>query len=119
MTPDLIAQAYLRASAERPAPRVDLSHVTVDRVTVAETVEQLCTYLPRAGRTSFGALTEGLATRLEVIVHFLAVLELCKLGKVALGQGRTFGELEIVWLDDDRALVGVGVGLGPIDDYEG
>ena len=38
VTPDQLAQAYLRATAERPVPRVDLSHVTVDTVTVSETV---------------------------------------------------------------------------------
>jgi chromatin segregation and condensation protein Rec8/ScpA/Scc1 (kleisin family) len=68
---------------------------------------------------SFRALTGELTTRIEVIVHFLAVLELCKLGKVSLGQGRVFGELEIAWLHDNRELVGVGAGFGPIDDYEG
>src|SRR5580693_8735064 len=41
ITPDDIAQAYLRGSAERPVPRVDLSHVTVDTVSVAEAVAAL------------------------------------------------------------------------------
>ncbi len=39
------------------------------------------------GRFSFRQLTEALATRIEIIVHFLAILELCKLGHVELGQG--------------------------------
>ncbi|HEY3942236.1 MAG TPA: ScpA family protein [Acidimicrobiales bacterium] len=119
ITPDTLAQAFLRATAERPAPRVDLSHVTVDQVSVAETVETLCAVLPGLGRARFGALTAGLGTRLEIIVHFLAVLELCKLGKVGLGQGRTFGELEVAWLDDGRDLVGVGTGHAGVDAYDG
>ncbi len=35
VTPEELAQAYLRGSAERPVPRADLSHVTVDTVSVS------------------------------------------------------------------------------------
>lgn len=117
VTPDLLAQAYLRATEARLAPRVDLSHVTVDTVTVAEAVEELAAELPLRGRTSLRALTEHLGTRIEVIVRFLALLELCKLGRVSLGQGQTFGDVEVAWLGDDRPLVGVGAGL--VDEYDG
>ena len=48
--PEQLAQAYLRATAERPVPRVDLSHVTVDTVTVAEAVDELVRRLPGGGR---------------------------------------------------------------------
>ena len=41
ITPEDLAQAYLRGSAERPVPRVDLSHVTVDTVSVSEAVAEL------------------------------------------------------------------------------
>ena len=103
VTPDLLAQAYLRATAERPVPRVDLCHVTVDTVTVSEAVEDLVEVLPRLGAGPPSAeLTADLTTRIEVIVRFLALLELCKLGKVTLGQGRTFGDLEVGWMADDR-----------------
>jgi segregation and condensation protein A len=119
VTPDVIAQAYLRASADRPAPRVDLSHVTVDTVSVTETVHELSARFVAVATVSFRELTRNLRTRLEVIVHFLAVLELCKLGKVSLGQGRTFGDLEISWLHDDRAFAIVGAGPDSIDDYDG
>jgi segregation and condensation protein A len=122
VTVDRLAQAYLRATAERPAPRVDLSHVTVDTVTVSETVQALARVLPGRGRTSFRELTGELVSRIEVIVHFLALLELCKLGKVTLGQGETFGDLAVAWITDaDRrigALVGAGRGAeGPDDEF--
>jgi chromatin segregation and condensation protein Rec8/ScpA/Scc1 (kleisin family) len=93
---------------------------------VAEAVSALIA-LPRHARaTSFRVLVEGCVTRMEVIVRFLALLELCKMGRVTLGQGRTFGDLQIDWLDADAVLTGVtsGRGLGEmagfeIDDYEG
>lgn len=113
---DQLAQAYLRATAERPAPRVDLSHVTVDAVTVSETVAALVGVLAVQGRTTFRQLTCELTSRMEVIVHFLALLELCKQGKVHLGQGRTFGDLEVAWIEDRRELAGVSAG---VDEYDG
>jgi segregation and condensation protein A len=99
---------------EKPVPVVRLHHVTVDAVTVAETVVSLAQRLPRLGRLSFRDVTAGLTTRIEIIVHFLAVLELCKLGRVTLGQGTTFGELEIEWIAGEGAL-----DIERIDVYEG
>lgn len=116
VTPEMVAQAYLRASAERPAPRVDLSHVTVDTVTVSETVQVLAARLPGRGRVSFRELTGHLTTRIEVIVHFLALLELCKLGKVELGQAERFGELAVEWVAEEHPLVEALVGA---DEYDG
>jgi segregation and condensation protein A len=116
VTPDRLAQAYLRATAERPKPRVDLSHVTVDTVTVSETVRALAGTLPGRGTVSFRELTAHLDTRIEVIVHFLAVLELCKLGKVAVGQAERFGDLSIEWVGEDHPRVEALVGA---DEYEG
>jgi segregation and condensation protein A len=63
-------------------------------------------------------LTDSLAGRLEVIVRFLAVLELYKRGWVDLLQAATFGELTIVWLgmdgDDDAS-----VAPFPVEEYQG
>jgi len=99
VTTEQLAKAFLRATAEPPTRRVDLSHVTVDTLTVSEAVEELAAELPRRRATTFAELTEHLATRIEVIVRFLAVLELCKLGRVNLGQGHTFGQLSIEWIE--------------------
>jgi segregation and condensation protein A len=126
VTPEELAQAYLRGAAERPAPRVDLSHVTVDTVSVAEAVTALIAVPLSERATSFRSLVGSCTTRIEIIVRFLALLELCKMGRVTLGQGRTFGDLQIDWLETDAVLAGVtsGRGLGEmagfeIDDYEG
>ncbi len=125
ITPDDLAQAYLRGSAERPVPRVDLSHVTVDTVSVSEAVSELIAMPDAARAGSFRALVQDCRTRIEVIVRFLALLELCKMGRVALGQGATFGDLQISWLAADH-MAGVASGRGlrelagyEVDDYEG
>jgi len=118
VAPEQLAQAYLAASAERPEPAVDLSHVTVDTVSVSEAVEELTVELTRRGTTSFRELTAHLGSRIEIIVRFLALLELCKVGRVTLGQGSTFGDLQVAWLTD-RPLAGVISGPLAVDDYEG
>ena len=114
VTTTQLALAYLRGIEEKPVPVVRLNHVTVDAVSVAETVVSLSQRLPSMGRLSFRALTEGLGSRIEVIVHFLALLELCKLGLIDLGQGTTFGDVSIEWLDE-----AAGLEIERVDSYEG
>jgi segregation and condensation protein A len=116
VTPEQVAEAYLRATAERPVPTVDLYHVTVDTVTVADAVAELELRLPTIGRATFRALTDHLTSRIEIIVRFLALLELCKRGRVSLDQGQTFGDLDVAWVE---APVAVSVGSGLYDEYEG
>jgi segregation and condensation protein A len=114
VTPSQIATAYLRGIEEKPVPVVRLHHVTVDAVTVAETVVKLAQSLPSRGRLSFKDMVSGLETRIEIIVHFLAILELCKLGRVQLGQAATFGDVDIEWVGPTTALE-----IGMVDMYEG
>jgi segregation and condensation protein A len=117
VTPDQVAAAYLRATAERPVPTVDLYHVTVDTVTVADAVTELEQRLAVMGTATFRALTGHLTTRIEIIVRFLALLELCKQGRISLDQGHTFGSLEVAWVAGDSSPVPVRAGL--VDEYEG
>lgn len=119
VTPSQVAEAFARATAERPEAQVDLSHVTVDTVTVSEAVQELADVLPRRGPTTFGALTSHCSTRIDIIVRFLALLELCKLGKVDLGQGTTFGDLEVTWVGGQDELVPAGAGATLVDEYQG
>jgi len=95
-----VQAAYLRATAPRPVPKVDLDHVAPIRVSVAEAVDEVAWRLAAGGegrRMTFRELTAGLEHRLEVIVCFLAVLELYKQGRVDVEQFETFGELAVVW----------------------
>ena len=117
VTPEQVAAAFMRATAERPAPVVDLYHVTVDAVTVSDAVAELALRLPRSGPSTFRQLTRHLTSRIEIIVRFLALLELCKQGRVSLDQGHTFGDLEVEWVPESPDAVSVGFAL--TDEYEG
>ncbi len=117
VTPEALRDAFVRTAVPKPLPRVDLTHVAAVRLSVAEAVEELADELPRAGRITFRRLTGGLVERLEVIVRFLAVLELFKQGLVELDQATTFGDIEIVWLGPEHA--GRELALAGVDSYDG
>lgn len=119
VTPERLLAAFLRATEERPERQIDLYYVTIDSVTVADTVAELARLLPRSGAKTFKELVANLTERIEVIVHFLAVLELCKLGRVAIGQGQTFGDLDILWLGDTPDEEMIETGMLEVDDYDG
>ncbi len=129
LVPDLLAgvapvdlrQALLRVTTPRPVARIDLDHVAPVRASVTDAVEELIDELPRVGRITFRDLTGALVERLEVVVRFLAVLELFKQGMIDLEQADTFGDITICWLGadaaDDRS---VFADMRPaIDSYEG
>jgi segregation and condensation protein A len=111
VTPEKLRKAFLKAILPKPVGRVDLEHVAPTRMSGWEAIDELADELPRVGRISFRRLTGDLVERLEIIVRFLAVLELFKQGLVDLDQGERFGDIQIVWLGDtaggvlDRELV--------------
>ncbi len=114
-TADDLRAAYLRAIAPKPVVRVDISHITPIKVTVEEAVEELVDELPRVGRMTFRALTSDLVDRIEVVVRFLAVLELFKQGLVELEQTATFGDINVVWTGGED----VRAAAIAVDTYEG
>jgi segregation and condensation protein A len=110
----------LRAAAERAlAPKepevVDTYHVAPIRASVRDAVEALLVALPVDQPTSFRTLVAGIEDRVEVIVRFLAVLELFKQGMVDVLQLETFGDLVVRRLaEGEGALDAAG-----LDDWEG
>jgi segregation and condensation protein A len=117
VTAERLRRTMERLLAPRPVPRVDLWHVAPIRITVADTVASLADELPGLGPVTFRRLTDHLADRIEVIVHFLAVLELFKQGVVELEQTERFGDIVVVWTGGDDGHRPVSVGA--VDDYEG
>jgi segregation and condensation protein A len=116
VTPEKLKKAFLKAITPKPIVRVDLEHVAPIRMSVWEAIDELADELPRVGRISFRRLTGDLVERLEIIVRFLAVLELFKQGFVELDQPRTFGDIQIVWLGRDRSELEE---LSSVDAYDG
>lgn len=94
--------AAIKALTPRPKPVVDLYHVNPIKVTVADAVAELLDELPRVGKISFRRLTSQFADRIDVIVRFLALLELFKQGALELEQPERFGDIDIVWSVDEE-----------------
>jgi segregation and condensation protein A len=122
LAPDLLAgveaedlrRAYVKILT-RPRPHIDLFHVNPVKANVSDALEELVDELPRLGRTTFRALTGSLVERIEVVVRFLACLELFKAGLVDLDQIGQFGDIHIVWLGAADA----AEALEAVDTYEG
>jgi segregation and condensation protein A len=116
VTGEKLHAAFVRATAPRPAPVVDVTHLAAIRASVTDAVEELIDELPRARGVTFRELTASLVDRIEVVVRFLAVLELYKQGLVDLDQASSFGDIQITWIaaPDMRA-----ADLAAIDAYDG
>jgi segregation and condensation protein A len=113
VTAEDVRAAFVRAIAPAAAPHVDLDHVAPIRASVRDAVQALSSSLPSLRTATFRDLTADVTERLEVIVRFLAVLELCKQGLVELRQAKRFGSLEIAWTAEEGAAVEL------VDAYDG
>ncbi len=93
--------ACIRALTPKPEPLLDLYHVSAVTASVSDAVRELVDELPNSGRVLFRSLTSGLVDRIEVVVRFLAILELFKQGMVDIVQARAFGDIELEWIGGD------------------
>ena len=115
LTIEKLERGFINAITPRKRDELSLYHISPIRFTVAEAVEELMEDLARVGSTSFRALTTGLVERLEIVVRFLAILEMYKQGFIELDQVDRFGDITVLW-------TGIGTGnesMTEIDSYEG
>jgi segregation and condensation protein A len=89
--------ATIAVAALRPPPGLDLSHVTPITFTVADAIEMVTARLGESGAAMFRELVAECEDRIQVVVSFLALLELYRDGKVDLSQAETFGEIQVRW----------------------
>ena len=104
VTPEQLRAAFLRAlrreAIPKIEPRVRVDHITDVLHTVSDAVDELASKLPLVGRSTFRALTSSCTQTIEVIVRFLAVLELFKQGWIDVDQAGNFGEMSVIWQPD-------------------
>ena len=116
VTPVRLQRAYLRVTQPKPPTSIDLFHVAPIRASVADALMEMLETLPKLGKVTFRQITEAIHDRIEVVVRFLAILELYKQGRVTLEQSDRFGDIEVQWTAGDDT--GFEAVLN-IDDYEG
>lgn len=81
--------------------RSNFGTIKREPVSLEMKIGSVLAFARRERRFGFKALLESQGDRLEVVVTFLAVLELMKLGKLHLSQEETFGEMEIEALEPE------------------
>jgi segregation and condensation protein A len=78
--------------------------VRAPKVTIGDKIRHITGVLQERGKTTFQALLGEGRSRLEIVVTFLAMLELVKRFRVSATQSGIFGEIELVpaeaWDDD-------------------
>ena len=90
----LFREAFNRLPAE-PSIGIERSAVTV-----RQKLEEIEAALKRTGRLSFRGLVSACRSRVEVIVSFMAVLELIKNLRVSAEQEELFGDIALVALEN-------------------
>src|SRR4029434_8871532 len=80
---------------KRLTQREDLRDIFEDKWTVSEKIENIVGEIGRTGRMKFSALFATATSRTEVVVTFLAMLELIRLRQIVALQDAAFGEIEI------------------------
>jgi segregation and condensation protein A len=94
---ETLAQAASRLFAPRATPVVDVSFIAPIRVSVRETIDLLEEEIRTRKITSFRDLCNEVSHRIEVIVRFLALLELFRTESVDIEQSRPFDEIVVRW----------------------
>src|SRR5580765_1195565 len=75
--------------------REDLRDIFEDKWTVSEKIESLVRMIGQRSTLKFSELFEGVTSRTEVVVTFLALLELIRLKQLTAVQREPFAEIEI------------------------
>lgn len=96
VTLDRFAQIAVRAMSPKPEPpALDVSHVTPILATVSDAVALVLRALAERKTIRFRDVTSGAKDRIDVVVRFLALLELIKRGHAHVDQDGAFGEIRI------------------------
>ena len=92
-----------RDAMGRLPPEEEGSTIQRQEVSIQQKVEELLAILALSGHVSFGRLVAACRSRLEVVVSFLAVLELIKAQRAVAEQESLFGDIRLVALEEAPA----------------
>jgi segregation and condensation protein A len=106
VTLDLLRQMVEQAITRKPEVREPVHVIRPHKITVREKIDLLRTRLEAEGKVSFRSVIEACATRMEIIVSFMAVLELIKSRVLDAVQDGTFTDILLVPSGEDALEVG-------------
>ncbi len=95
-----IFEFVMQRAEDRIDPvRSKFGHVEKEVVSVSDKIGQVRRMARRQRRFSFRGLLEAQHSRMQIVVTFLAILELMRIGMVEIEQETSFGEIEITATD--------------------
>lgn len=92
---DLVETWNEFSTAQIETEKVDTSFIRKIKISIEEEINRILDVLKDSPKISFREITSHFRDKIKIIVSFLAILELYKLGEVDLLQRETFGTIEI------------------------
>ena len=89
-------EAFAKGKAKKPLATV----IAAPRVTIREKIDMISKVMKNIQRTAFSSLIKDSESRLEIVVTFLAMLELIKRYRVQAHQEGLFADIEIDRMED-------------------
>lgn len=92
-----LAQLMARIGAPKPRTEVPMDHVSPITVSLAEALDNMVAEIRATGTTSFRKLCRTATNRIDIVINFLALLELFKNQSVELEQPTHFSDIVVRW----------------------
>ena len=92
---EVFQEALLRQERRIDPIRAKFGNIKREEVSVDDRIDDLRKFARTRKRFSFRSLLQGAKSRTELVVTFLAILEMMKAGNIVVSQEESFGEIEI------------------------
>ena len=84
--------------------KIDVHHeITADKISITERIHELCDQMKARPKMEFAELFQGLVTRFDYVITFLALLEMTRLRMTRVFQSEPYSpmHIELTVLDDE------------------
>ncbi|MBL7013921.1 MAG: segregation/condensation protein A [Candidatus Marinimicrobia bacterium] len=89
-----LAIVFKQAMENRPV--MSVFEMEREPVKLEAQKEMIIRHFDGDGKLKFSTLIKRFSTRMEIVVTFLAILDLVRLGDITVSQNETFGDLELI-----------------------
>lgn len=97
----IFREVMSRRSQSRNEEAERYGRIRREEISLPERIDSVRNFIRKNKKTGFRALIENAVTRENIIVTFLAILELMKVGEIRAEQGSDEEDIDIVWSDED------------------
>ena len=94
-------EVLLRQEERVDKERSKFGTIKREKVSLEEKIGSVLNYINKQKKFSFRSLLEKTSSKTELVVTFLAILELMKVGRINLKQEKSFDDMEIEAVDGE------------------